>query len=61
MFNSAVQEEKACWVWKKPPPESRKSREHGNSEDGKTVRKSRQGQSMRKKLLKGYSQVSFYK
>ncbi|KAK3228895.1 hypothetical protein Dsin_000776 [Dipteronia sinensis] len=44
-------DEKACWIWKKPPPHSRKQAESGNSEDRKTMRKS-QNMSVRKKLLK---------
>lgn len=49
-------EEKGCWLWKKPPPESKQQVEC--DEDGKKVRKvKRRGQNMsvREKLLKEFS------
>ena len=54
IFNS--QEEKESWVWKKPPPRSRKQVITGNPEERKRVRreiKSAQYMSVKEKLLKG--------
>ncbi|KAL5733853.1 hypothetical protein ACOSP7_031714 [Xanthoceras sorbifolium] len=51
-------EERSCWMWKKPPPHSRKLVESGNSENTKTMRKAKhraQNMSMRQKLLKELS------
>ncbi|KAI6686763.1 hypothetical protein NL676_032676 [Syzygium grande] len=48
--------EKGCWMWKKPPPRSRKSYNWG-MEDGKGLRRSRKHshKSVREKLLKEFS------
>lgn len=49
-----IQEEKECWLWKKPPPESKKSVDI-KSEDGTIVRVKRKikNVSVKEKLLKG--------
>ncbi|KDP23260.1 hypothetical protein JCGZ_23093 [Jatropha curcas] len=51
-------EQKGCWMWKKPPPCSRKQDDGGNPEDGKKTRKvKQQGQDMpaRENFPKGLS------
>ncbi|XP_025011894.1 E3 ubiquitin-protein ligase ORTHRUS 2 isoform X2 [Ricinus communis] len=51
-------EEKGCWMWKKPPPPSRKWVDGGSGEDGKKTRKAkgrRQNVPVREKLLKELS------
>jgi len=51
-----IQEDKGSWLWKKPPPESRKAVDV--NEDGTTVRVKRKAENLteeqkQKKLLKG--------
>ncbi|XP_050222323.1 E3 ubiquitin-protein ligase ORTHRUS 2-like [Mercurialis annua] len=48
-------EEKGCWMWKKPPPTSKKQVAVGNGEDGKKMRKSKGRQPVGDKLLKELS------
>ncbi|KAB5573267.1 hypothetical protein DKX38_000461 [Salix brachista] len=52
-------EEKSCWMWKKPPPVSKKRvADGGDPEDGKvirTIKRQRQNVSVREKLLKEFS------
>ncbi|CAK7336040.1 unnamed protein product [Dovyalis caffra] len=51
-------EEKSCWVWKKPPPASKKRvADSGDPEDGRVMRVKRLKQtvSVREKLLKEFS------
>ncbi|XP_030960364.1 E3 ubiquitin-protein ligase ORTHRUS 2-like [Quercus lobata] len=48
-------EEKVCWMWKKPPPCSRKRANNGHSEEGKRTKKVKrqaQNKSVKEKLLK---------
>ncbi|XP_030967633.1 E3 ubiquitin-protein ligase ORTHRUS 2-like [Quercus lobata] len=48
-------EEKGCWMWKKPPPCSRKRTNYGRSEEGKRTKKVKrqsQNKSVKEKLLK---------
>ena len=57
MFHLDSQEEKGCWMWKKPPPCSRKRANYGRSEEGKRTKKVRrqaQNKSVKEKLLKGF-------
>lgn len=56
MFHHDPQEEKGCWMWKRPPPCSRKRVNNGQLEDGKRSRKviqRAQNLSVKAKLLKG--------
>ncbi|KAJ7010173.1 hypothetical protein NC653_000807 [Populus alba x Populus x berolinensis] len=52
-------EEKSCWMWKKPPPVSKKRvADSGDPEDSKvirTIKRQRQNVSVREKLLKEFS------
>ena len=57
MFHLDSQEEKGCWMWKKPPPCSRKRAHSGHSEEGKRTKKVKrqsQNKSVKEKLLKGF-------
>nr|XP_043606568.1 E3 ubiquitin-protein ligase ORTHRUS 2-like [Erigeron canadensis] len=50
-------EEKACWMWKIPPPESRRRADTGDAADGKTprvVRRKTQMMSVSERLLKEF-------
>ncbi|KAM7464785.1 hypothetical protein LguiA_032906 [Lonicera macranthoides] len=51
-------EEKGCWMWKKPSPQSRKQAESSDVEDAKNKRKARrqtQPMSVQERLLKEFS------
>lgn len=49
------EEEKGCWMWKKPPPESRKQFDSVHLEDGTTkVRRHRPALSIQERLLKEF-------
>ncbi|KAL6984027.1 E3 ubiquitin-protein ligase ORTHRUS 2 [Sarracenia purpurea var. burkii] len=50
-------EEKGCWMWKKPPPQSRKQVDSGYLEDGKRAKVRRQSPalSIQQRLLKEFS------
>lgn len=55
IYGSCVQEEKASWLWKIPPPNSRRQADTGDVGDGKprTVRRKTQMMSVSERLLKG--------
>lgn len=61
LFHLNSQEERDCWMWKRPPPCSRKPVDNGELEDGKITKKvTRRAQNMpaKAKLLKGlYSRI----
>ena len=52
-----LQDEKSCWMWKKPPPASKKRvADSVDPEDGKVIRiikRQKTNTSVREKLLKG--------
>lgn len=50
-----MQEEKCCWMWKKPPPESRVQVDDECDEEGNSTRKVRRQKklSVKERLLKG--------
>ncbi|GLU06302.1 hypothetical protein SLE2022_233450 [Rubroshorea leprosula] len=49
-------EEKSCWMWKNPPPHSRKQMGGGNTEEGRRkIRKQTKNLSTTEKLLKEFS------
>lgn len=51
-----MQEEKACWLWKIPPPESKRKADTGEVGEGKSIRIVRRKTAMMsvsERLLKG--------
>jgi hypothetical protein len=57
MLTFASQDDKSCWMWKKPPPASKKRvADSVGPEDGKVIRiikRQKTNISVREKLLKG--------